>query len=450
VRIFLLALTLSLSLFADVTVSIETTSGDTIHGKISLAKLPMTTGFGEVEVAVERVESIAFGTPDVVRLKDGSVAQGTVNLEELAVESGLGRFKLKRQYLKKLTVLEAAAGSGTPAHAGGPPAKTEDAPKSAEEAMTRLEAMLESGDVSGAVGRIADPLGSALARFVALYGKLGLANKALNEAVDEKFGVSGERVDLTVKKPVAEIMGDWVAAVGEEKAGGGKVIEEDGSWKLAFATAQEWAAKVGHNSQDLEGWLGLEQRVRAGEFASREDVVEATAMGMRNRIAANEAKAVAALKQLVSTEGVWRQTDSDRNGAQDYWTKDIAAFYFTKDAGGRMLKYVDIGMAKADRAGLAAWSKEAGTPKAGYWLRVLKTDQGGEEYLLDGDGVASTNPAKYAFCAYPAEYDKSGVRTFIVNEEGVVYQKDQGPDVTEGTDRWPSEDPTTAGWVASE
>jgi hypothetical protein len=32
----------------------------------------------------------------------------------------------------------------------------------------------------------------------------------------------------------------------------------------------------------------------------------------------------------------------------------------------------------------------------------------------------------FAFVAYPAEYRSSGVMTFIVNEDGVVFQKDLG------------------------
>ena len=32
----------------------------------------------------------------------------------------------------------------------------------------------------------------------------------------------------------------------------------------------------------------------------------------------------------------------------------------------------------------------------------------------------------FAFVAYPAEYRSSGVMTFIVTEDGVVYQKDLG------------------------
>jgi hypothetical protein len=35
--------------------------------------------------------------------------------------------------------------------------------------------------------------------------------------------------------------------------------------------------------------------------------------------------------------------------------------------------------------------------------------------------------AGFAFVAYPAEYRSSGVMTFIVNVDGIVYQKDLGP-----------------------
>jgi hypothetical protein len=34
----------------------------------------------------------------------------------------------------------------------------------------------------------------------------------------------------------------------------------------------------------------------------------------------------------------------------------------------------------------------------------------------------------FAVVAYPASYDNSGVMTFIVNQDGLVYQKDLGRD----------------------
>ena len=36
----------------------------------------------------------------------------------------------------------------------------------------------------------------------------------------------------------------------------------------------------------------------------------------------------------------------------------------------------------------------------------------------------------FGLVAYPAEYGNSGVMTFIVNQDGIVFEKDMGPDTT--------------------
>ena len=66
------------------------------------------------------------------------------------------------------------------------------------------------------------------------------------------------------------------------------------------------------------------------------------------------------------------------------------------------------------------------TPYLGYYYHILtgqgKNDRGGaKSYIVNGKMTAG-----FAFVAYPAEYRSSGVMTFIVNEDGVVYQKDLG------------------------
>jgi hypothetical protein len=66
------------------------------------------------------------------------------------------------------------------------------------------------------------------------------------------------------------------------------------------------------------------------------------------------------------------------------------------------------------------------TPFRGYYFRILtrqgKDAPGGtKNYIVNGKMTAG-----FAFIAYPAEYRSSGVMTFIVNEEGVVYEKDLG------------------------
>jgi hypothetical protein len=66
------------------------------------------------------------------------------------------------------------------------------------------------------------------------------------------------------------------------------------------------------------------------------------------------------------------------------------------------------------------------TPYRGYLYRVL-TGQGpaapggAKPYVADGKMTGG-----FAFLAYPAEYRSSGVMTFLVGEDGVVYSKDLG------------------------
>jgi Protein of unknown function (DUF2950) len=69
-------------------------------------------------------------------------------------------------------------------------------------------------------------------------------------------------------------------------------------------------------------------------------------------------------------------------------------------------------------------------PFNGYMFRIL-TKQGphapgrARSYIVDGKMSAG-----FAFVAYPVEYRSSGVKTFIVNESGTIYEKDLGPNTT--------------------
>jgi len=67
-------------------------------------------------------------------------------------------------------------------------------------------------------------------------------------------------------------------------------------------------------------------------------------------------------------------------------------------------------------------------PIAGYYFKILTAQGdaamgGARSYLLDGRMITG-----FALVAWPAEYGESGVSTFIVNQEGIVYQKDLGQD----------------------
>jgi len=68
-------------------------------------------------------------------------------------------------------------------------------------------------------------------------------------------------------------------------------------------------------------------------------------------------------------------------------------------------------------------------PFEGYYYAIL-TGQGksapeGERSFLDKNGLMTGG---FAAIAWPAKYGNSGVMTFLVDKQGIVFQKDLGPD----------------------
>ena len=92
---------------------------------------------------------------------------------------------------------------------------------------------------------------------------------------------------------------------------------------------------------------------------------------------------------------------------------------------------------------------DAHVPFHGYYFHMLKgqTDKarsGAKNYVIDGKMTGG-----FAFAAYPAEYGNSGVMTFIINQDGVLLQKDLGK-VTTATATAMSEFDPDSSWRAVE
>ena len=85
-------------------------------------------------------------------------------------------------------------------------------------------------------------------------------------------------------------------------------------------------------------------------------------------------------------------------------------------------------VASATAAGYRKDSGGALVPFHGYFYRMLtkqgKNAPGGAKSFVE-DGRMTGG---FAFLAYPAEYRSSGVMTFMINQDGVVVEKDLGPD----------------------
>jgi hypothetical protein len=86
-------------------------------------------------------------------------------------------------------------------------------------------------------------------------------------------------------------------------------------------------------------------------------------------------------------------------------------------------------MARARAEGYAAKDGlDRPSPYHGYYYRIL-TRQGvhapgaAKDYLIDGHMTGG-----YALLAYPAKWGDSGIMTFVVNQDGIVFEKNLGPE----------------------
>ncbi|MCC6777128.1 MAG: DUF2950 domain-containing protein [Hyphomicrobiales bacterium] len=119
----------------------------------------------------------------------------------------------------------------------------------------------------------------------------------------------------------------------------------------------------------------------------------------------------------IAGSGVYAQRIVSQSGKKD-------GLYWPAASGEDESPLGDL-MASATAEGYRAGQQRI--PYHGYYYRVL-TRQGASaaggalDYVVRGKMIGG-----FALVAYPAEYGNSGVMTFIVNHQGVVYQKDLGP-----------------------
>jgi hypothetical protein len=88
-------------------------------------------------------------------------------------------------------------------------------------------------------------------------------------------------------------------------------------------------------------------------------------------------------------------------------------------------------------------------PFNGYMFRILASQGphapgGAKSYIVDGKMTAG-----FAFVAYPVEYRSSGVKTFIVDVSGTIYEKELGPDTTKLAQAMTAYDPDST-WHKAE
>jgi hypothetical protein len=79
-------------------------------------------------------------------------------------------------------------------------------------------------------------------------------------------------------------------------------------------------------------------------------------------------------------------------------------------------------------------AEEDAEPYYGYYFKILKAqgehaNGGAFNYVVDGRMILG-----FGLVAYPAKYGSSGIMTFLVNQEGVIYEKDLGEDTAKAAE----------------
>jgi Protein of unknown function (DUF2950) len=148
------------------------------------------------------------------------------------------------------------------------------------------------------------------------------------------------------------------------------------------------------------------------------------------RIGRNELNAIRLAHDYVNAQVEYASKDRDGDDVLEYAQKFASTeghedgLYWQASGGSDDISPFGPLIAEANQDYLAA--HKTGEPYYGYFYKIL-TRQGANppggryDYVINGNMIAG-----FALIAWPADYGVSGIMTFVVNQQGKVFQKDLG------------------------
>ena len=158
---------------------------------------------------------------------------------------------------------------------------------------------------------------------------------------------------------------------------------------------------------------------------------------LNRRIGRNELAAIQVCRAMVDAQLEYATRDRMGDGVLQYAQRFVSTagkhdglYWATREGeapsplGPLAARAVEEGYGRKKASGAPA-------PYHGYFYRILKSQGkdapgGALDYVADGRMIGG-----FAILAYPAKYGNSGVMSFMVNQDGVVYQKNLGPGTEE-------------------
>jgi hypothetical protein len=238
------------------------------------------------------------------------------------------------------------------------------------------------------------------------------------DALLKVFGDESE--DLVFTGNEAEDLEIWRNFMQSYKAAHRIAVSSDGATATLYIGRDQWPFPVRLTKQADGKWAFDPE-------AARDEILE-------RRIGGNELDVIDALHQYVRVQRRFRETDYDNDGVLEFASSVLSSegkqdgLYWPP---GDDVPESPIGdfMARASADGFSIGdSAEEPEPYLGYYFRVLQkqgenTPGGALDYIINGNMVAG-----HALLAFPSDYGQTGVMTFMVGENGVVYEADLGPE----------------------
>ena len=250
------------------------------------------------------------------------------------------------------------------------------------------------------------------------------------EAVKALDGaVKGDKVDelLAIFGPEAkEVVDTSDPEVGKRNRKVFAVAMKEG-WRLTDQDSRTKTLVVGNESwpfpipivNDAGKW-------RFDTAAGKEEVIA-------RRIGRNELAVIQICRTYVTAQQLYAQHGHDGQPAKIYaraFRSDEGrqnGLYWASVKGQHRSPLGDL-VAQAAEEGIALDKRTQPAPFHGYYFKIL-TAQGSSAPGGAKDYVVSNQmTGGFALVAWPAQYDTTGVMTFVVNQDGIIQQKDLGPD----------------------
>jgi hypothetical protein len=229
------------------------------------------------------------------------------------------------------------------------------------------------------------------------------------------FGPDGREL-ATSSDPATARMNRRVFAVAFREQW--RLEDAPGGRKTLVIGYEEWPFPV-PLAKGSDGW-------RFDTAAGKEEV-------LARRIGRNELDAIATIRAYVTAQRRYAEQGHDGKPAGVHATKFQSdpgkenGLYWPAARGQKRSPLGDLVAQAAEDTRPPGVDRTKPTPFHGYYFKILTgqgagASGGARNYIVKGEMSGG-----FALVAWPAQYDASGVMTFVVNQDGIVRERDLGP-----------------------